>query len=122
MTEEELKARTKAFALRVMRLVDVIPNSCGGRAIAGQLVRCGTAVGANYRASCRGRSKAEFVAKLGIVEEEADETCFWLELLMEGGLMKQDEAMPLWQEAHELTAIITSSITTARNSLHRPRF
>ena len=80
MDEGELKDRTKRFALRVMKLVAALPNTVVGRAIGGQLVRAGTSVGANYRAACRGRSKAEFIAKLGIVEEEADECAFWMEL------------------------------------------
>jgi len=74
MTEDELLQRTKRFGLAILRLVDRLPNTVAGRAVAGQLVRCGTSVGANYRAACRGRSKREFVAKLGVVEEEADES------------------------------------------------
>ena len=79
--EQEPKERTKHFALRVMKLVDAIPNSVSGRAIANQLVRAGTSVGANYRSACRGRSKAEFCSKLGTVVEEADECCFYPELI-----------------------------------------
>jgi len=80
MDENELKQRTKRFALRVMKLVDVLPKNTVGRAIGGQLMRSGTSVGANYRAVCRARSKAEFIAKVGVVEEEADESAFWMEL------------------------------------------
>ena len=86
MNEDELRKRTKQFALRIMKLVVALPNNTLGRAIGNQLVRCGTSVGANYRAACRGRSKAEFIAKLGIVLEEADESEFWLELIIDGGL------------------------------------
>ena len=86
MTKEELKARTKTFALRVMKLVDALPNSKSGRAIGNQLVRSGTSVGSNYRAACRARSRAEFIAKIGVVEEEADESAFWLELVTDGSL------------------------------------
>ena len=82
MNAQDLKERTKQFALRVMRLVDALPNTPKGRAIASQLVRSGTSVAANYRAACRGRSKAEFIAKVGIAEEEADETALWLELII----------------------------------------
>jgi four helix bundle protein len=78
MKEVDLLARTKNFALRIIKLVDALPHTLAGRTIGGQLLRCGTSVSANYRAACRGRSKAEFVAKLGIVEEEADESCHWL--------------------------------------------
>lgn len=87
MNKEDLKARTKRFALRIMRLVEALPKNASGRAIANQLVRCGTGVGSNYRACCRGRSRAEFIAKIGVVEEEADESAFWMELIIEGRLL-----------------------------------
>src|SRR5438094_9115553 len=93
MNAQDLKERTKQFALRVMRLVDVLPNTPKGRAIASQLVRSGTSVAANYRAACRGRSKAEFIAKVGIVEEEADESAYWMELIIDGGLLVQKKSM-----------------------------
>ena len=83
MNENELKQRTKNFALRVIKLVNALPNNMAGRAIGNQLIRAGTSVAANYRAACRGRSKAEFIAKLGTVEEEADESCLWMELIIE---------------------------------------
>ena len=88
MDAEDLKMRTKQFALRIFKLVAALPNNLQGRTVGGQLVRAGTSVGANYRAACIGRSRAEFVAKLGIVEEEADESAFWLELIIEGALLK----------------------------------
>lgn len=113
MDEEELKRRTKQFALRVMKLTEALPSSGSGRAIAAQLLRSGTSVGANYRAACRGRSKADFISKLGIVEEEADESAFWLELIMEGGLMKPEQIQPLWQEAQEIVRIMTASRISA---------
>ena len=81
MTTEELKQRTKSFAVRVTRLVDALPNTVKGRAIANQIMRSATSIGANYRAACRARSRAEFIAKIGVVEEEADESGFWLEML-----------------------------------------
>lgn len=114
MTSEALKQRTKQFALRIMKLVDALPNTSVGRAIGGQLIRSGTSVGANYRAACRGRSKAEFTAKMGTVAEEADETCFWLELIVEGGLLARDLVRPLLDEANELTAIFTAAAKTSR--------
>ncbi len=89
MDKEGLKTRTKQFALRVMKLVEALPNNQGGRAIGSQLVRSGTSVGANYRSACRGRSKAEFVSKLNIALEEADESGYWLELIIEGNLLKK---------------------------------
>ena len=113
MDERELIARTKQFALRVIKLVGALPRSIDGRAIAGQLMRSGTSVAANYRAACRARSKAEFIAKLGTVEEEADESAFWLELLIEAELMPAERVQPLLSEAGELVAITASSKKTA---------
>ena len=114
MNEQELKQRTKQFALRVMRLVAALPNNILGRAIGNQLIRSGTSVGANYRAACRGRSKAEFIAKLGIVVEEADESAFWMELIIEGGLLKKHLVESLLGEANELIAIMVASRKSAR--------
>jgi len=113
MTEEEFKRRTKQFASQVMKLVAALPKTIEGRAIGHQLVRCGTSVGANYRAACRGRSRAEFIAKLGTVEEEADESAFWMELVMEGGLMDKKLVEPLLQEANEIVAMVASSRKSA---------
>ena len=113
MNESELKQRTKQFALRVVKLVGSLPKTMEGRTIGNQLIRCGTSVGANYRAACRGRSKAEFIAKLGIVEEEADESAFWMELIIESELMERRLVEPLLKEADELTAIITASRKSA---------
>src|SRR5258706_27299 len=109
MNETELKLRTKQFALRIIKLVAALPKNVEGRAIGNQIVRSGTSVGANYRAACRGRSKAEFIAKLGTVEEEADESAYWLELLIEANLMKPARVTSLLKEANELTAIMAAS-------------
>ncbi len=114
MDKEELKARTKRFSLRVIKLVAALPNTMTARAIGNQLVRCGTSVGANYRAACRGRSKAEFIAKLGIVEEEADESAFWMELIIEDRLMPREHVQALLDEANELVAIMSSSRKTSK--------
>ncbi len=116
MTEAELKQRTKRFALAVLKLIATLPTSTEGRALGGQLVRSGTSVGANYRAACRGRSKAEFIAKLGTVEEEAGESAHWMELIMEGGLLPATWVHPVWQEAGELTAIMAASCLSASGS------
>ena|SRR6266849_1093173 len=113
MTERELIERTKQFALRIIKLVGALPRTIEGRSIAGQLMRSGTSVPANYRAACRARSKVEFVAKLGIVEEEADESAFWLELIIDAGLLNQSEVRPLLGEAGEIVAIMASSKKTA---------
>jgi four helix bundle protein len=109
----ELKQRTKTFALRILKLLSALPKTTEGRIIAGQIGRSGTAVGANYRASCRGRSRAEFIAKIGVVEEEADETAYWLELIAESGMLPASKVAALHAEADELTAIMASSRITA---------
>src|SRR5438876_694738 len=111
---EEFKKRTKQFALRTIRLVDSLPRTTAGRHIGGQLLRSGTSVGSNYRAACRARSSAEFCAKLGIVEEEADESVYWMELLIEGELMKEHLLSSLLREENEILAMVIASITTAR--------
>ena len=114
MTTIELKARTKTFALRIIKLTKAIPkNDDAARAITKQIVRSGTSVAANYRASCRARSPAEFIAKIGIVEEESDETALWLELLIESGIMPASKLTDLLNEANELTAIMAASRKTA---------
>jgi four helix bundle protein len=117
MTEDDLKKRTKLFALRILKLVAALPKTIAGRTIGGQLARSGTSVAANYRAACRARSKAEFISRLGVVEEEADESALWLELIMEGELMKKGLVEPLWIEADEIVAIMTSSRKSAGRSL-----
>lgn len=116
MNEQQLKDRTKQFALRVMKLADALPHTKSGRAIGNQLVRSATSVGSNYRAACRGRSKKEFIAKLGIFEEEADESAYWLELVIEGKLLRKQRVQPLLREAEELTKIMASSRITASRS------
>ncbi|MBL7065876.1 MAG: four helix bundle protein [Anaerolineae bacterium] len=114
MDKEELKGRTKQFALRVIRLIEALPRTQTGRVIGNQLLRSATSVAANYRAVCRARSQADFVHKLGIVEEEADESLFWLELVVEANLMPVSRVEELIQEADELTAIFVASRKTAR--------
>lgn len=110
----DLKARTKAFAVRVIRLVDSLPRSRSCDVIGHQLMKSATSVGANYRSACRGRSRAEFTAKLGIVEEEADESVYWLELLVEAGLVEEKLLVELMREANEITAMTVASIKTAK--------
>jgi four helix bundle protein len=114
----ELQQRTKNFALRVLKLIAYLPNSIGGRILANQLARSGTSVGANYRAACRARSRAEFASKLGTVAEEADESLYWLELIHDGKFIAQDRLASLISEADELTAIFTSGRRSA--SRHQP--
>ena len=114
MDAEELKRRTKAFALWVIRMVDSIPQAAVGKLIARQLVGASTSVGSNYRAACRSRSKAEFNSKLQTVLEEADESEYWIEILLESDLVNGEEWKALHREADELTAIITASLITSR--------
>ena len=116
MTERELLQRRKQFALRIFKLVGVLPQTIQGRAVAAQLIRSGTSVAANYRAARRARSKPEFVAKLGVVEEEADESAFWLELIIETDLLSAAKVKPLLVEAGEIVAIMASSKKTAAKS------
>ena len=116
MTPDKLKKRTKQFGLRVIQLVESLPKTKTATTIGKQLLRCGTSVGANYRAACRGRSRAEFIAKLGIVEEEADESAYWLEMLVEAKVLKPDSVAGLLAEAEELTAIMASSRKTAKQN------
>ena len=118
MKEKDLKQRPKTFAPRILKLVDSLPTKTSSRVLASQIARSGTSVAANYRAACRGRSKAEFVTKLGIAEEEADEIELWLELIEEHGLVSAPKLADLRREAGELTAIFASSrITANRNRL-----
>src|SRR5215213_2548409 len=104
MNAEEIKKRTRVFAIRVVRLVEALPRTRSADVIGKQLLRCGTSVGANYRASCRARSQADFIAKMGIVEEEADETIYWIELLIDAGLIKREHVAGLLDEANQIVA------------------
>ena len=113
MKEAELKNRTKRFALRILDLAEALPHSRTGNVIAGQIVRSGTSVAANYRALCRAKSRPDFINKTSIVEEETDETCLWLELLIERRLLAPRRVQPLLDEANELTAIFVASRKTA---------
>lgn len=113
---EDLKNRTKKFALEVIRFCEALPKGRITEIIARQLIRSGTSVGSNYRAACRAKSPADFIAKMGIVEEEADECLYWLELLVEANIVKKDKTQILATEACELLAITVSSIKTARTN------
>ena len=114
MDHEAMKARTKAFALRVVKLTESLPSTRAADVIGKQLLRSATSVGANYRASRRGKSRADFIHKLTIVEEEADESAYWLELLVESGIVPQAKLTDLMRECDEITAIIVASIRTAK--------
>lgn len=112
--KDELRDRTKAFALRVIKLVDALPNTPVARVIRNQLLRCRTSVGANYRAAKRAKSTADFISKMGTVEEETDESMYWMELIVETGLVKEDLVSDLYEEADEILAMVVASIKTAR--------
>jgi len=116
MGEPDLKKRTKAFALRIFKLVDALAKMTAGRALLSQIVRSGTSVAANYRSACRANSTVDFIAKMAIVEEEADETLFWLELLDESKLVPAAKLTAVKEEANELIAITVTSIKTARRN------
>jgi four helix bundle protein len=121
MTKDELKRRTRQFALDVIRLVELLPRSRTTEVLGKQLLRSGTSVGANYRAACRAKSSADSVSKMGIVEEEADEAIYWMELLVGSGCVGAAGVRALLQEADQLLAITVSSIKTARITRDRNR-
>ena len=116
MTREQMKARTKAYANRVVKLCAALPHDWVARTLGMQLLRSGTSVGANYRAVCRAKSTADFLNKLRIVEEECDESLFWMELLVENNLVKASLLTSLMQEGEEILAIVVASAKTARSS------
>jgi four helix bundle protein len=113
MNREELTKRTKEFAHRCVKLAMALPETALGKHLRGQVIRCSTSVAANYRATCLSQSKASFIAKLSIVLEEADESAFWLEFIIDENLLKENLIKPLLQEAEELTKIFASSRMTA---------
>ena len=114
MNSEEMKTRTRAFALRVIRLAESLPFTSTANVIRNQILRCGTSVGANYRAACRAKSKPDFVSKMGTVEEEADETIYWMELLIDADIVKRTRIADLLDEADQILSIVVSSIKTAK--------
>ena len=128
MNAVELKERTKQFALRVIKLYKSLPKGKDSDAIGYQLLKAGTSVGANYRSACRARSDADFISKITIVEEEADEPAYWIELLMESGIVKKKLLKELLKEANELTAIFTASgnttklrVTNSKSKIRNPK-
>ena len=114
MNREQMRGRTKQLALRLIKVVQSLPNTQISHAIGNQLIRSGTSVGANYRAACRAKSTADHINKLKIVKEEADETLYWLELLVEANIISEAKLIDLMREANEIIAIIVSSIKTQR--------
>jgi len=115
--DRDLKIRNKKkFALEIIALISELPKNNAGFVLGNQIMKSGTSVGANYRSAQRGRSKAEFISKLGIVQEEADETIFWLELILESNLLPKEKVAPLLKEADELTAIFTTMLINAKKN------
>jgi four helix bundle protein len=121
MNADDLKKRTKQFALRILKLAGALPDTVEGKVIRGQLVWAGTSVGANSPAACRGRSTAEFIAKIGVVEEESDESAFWLELIIEAALLRASRVIPLLEEKNELTKIMARSRISASTRVRANR-
>jgi four helix bundle protein len=116
MDRDQLKSRTKKFALKLIGFSEKIPNTRAGRIIDDQLLRSGFSVGANYRAVCKSKSRKDFINKLNIVAEESDETQYWLELLEESGMVKKEDVADVYDEAKQITAIVTASVRTARQN------
>jgi len=121
MDERRFKERTKKLALRVIRVVEALPRNRSADVIGKQLLRSATSVGANYRAACRGKSTSDVIAKLGIVEEEADESIYWMELLIEGGLIPEAKLKDLLAETNEIVAMTVASIKTLRSRSRNPQ-
>jgi four helix bundle protein len=119
MDEKAFKDRTKTFALAVIRLVESLPRTRTADVLGRQLLRCGTSVGANYRAACRGRSVSDVIAKLGVVEEEADESIYWLDLLVDSHIVSPEQVSNLREEADELVAMTVASIKTLRSRISK---
>lgn len=116
MSENRLKDRTKIFSLRVIKLVESLPRGITADVIGKQIIRSGTSVGANYRAACRAKSQADFIYKMTIVEEEADESMFWMELLIDSKLVDRNLLTDLMSEANQIVAMVVSSIKTAKQN------
>ncbi len=114
MNADDFKKRTKRFALQIIRVIESLPKTATAYTIGGQLLRCGTSVDSNYRSACRARSRRDFISKMGIVEEESDESVYWMELLIESGLTKAEALADLMKEAKEILSMTVSSIRTAR--------
>jgi four helix bundle protein len=117
VTPEELKKRTKEFALRCIQLADALPKTRVGNIIAAQLIRSATSVGANYRAACRARSVPDFISKMGITLEETDESVYWMEVIIESGMQSENRVSALMKEGNELVSIFVASLNTAQKRL-----
>lgn len=121
MTTDELKLRTKKFSLEIINLVESLPNSISCRVIANQIIRSGTSVAANYRSACRARSDKEFISKMNIVLEEADETVFWLEIILDKKWITEFKTKSLLDEGNQLVAIFVSSLKTVNSRINQSK-
>ena len=121
MTQEDMKLRLKQFAIRIIKMVNSMPNTIASNAIAKQVIRSGTSPSANYRAACLGKSDKDFINKLKICEEELDETAHWLELITESEILPQSRMVDIYEENRELLKIIVASIKTMRNKINQPQ-
>jgi four helix bundle protein len=121
MNPEEMKARTRSFALRIIRLAESLPDTSTAKVIQHQMIRCGSSVGATYRAACRAKSRPDFVSKMGTVEEEADETIYWMELLIDAEIVKRPRIADLLDEADQILSIVIASIKTAKGLRANPQ-
>jgi len=121
MNEREFKERTKRAALRVIKMIEALPSTKVADVIGRQLLRSATSVGANYRAACRGKSPADVIAKLGIVEEEADESIYWIEILIEAGILPENRLTDLLDEFHQIVAMTVASQKTLRRNYAKPQ-
>jgi len=119
MDAEELKKRTKQLGLRIIKLIESLPSSKAANVIGNQLLRSGTSVGANYWSACRARSKPDFISKASISIEEADESLYWTEMLVEAEIMPKEKLAALMKETDEIVAILTASVKTARASINQ---
>jgi len=120
MTPEELKKRTEQFGLRCIKAVETLPNTRTADVLGRQLLRSATSVGANYRSACRAQSKRDFISKVAIAIEEADESLYWLEMIVEAGLLSEKRLADLMKEGNEIVAILTASSRTAKRNLRSP--
>jgi four helix bundle protein len=119
MTPDELRDRSRQFSMRVVKLYQELPKTTDAQVMGKQVLRSGTSVAANYRASCRARSRAEFVSRMAVVVEEADETCYWLQMIADSGVFPAKKLQPLQKEAQELLKIFSASRNTAEKKNHK---
>jgi len=119
MDQEQMRQRTKAFALRVVAMVGEMPSNTSGFVLGKQVLRSGTSVGANYREACRASTRKQFLYSLEIALREADETLYWIELIMEANIFRQSQLQPLWSECNELVSILNAAVKSTKNNMEQ---